>query len=119
MRKSVTDLDKWAVFFQYASDPIYREIVNEVIASEEVLQMTGNLLMSISQDEVERARFRSRRKFQTDLQSDLATAKDNGRVEGRVEEKITIARNLLKLNVPIEQIASATGMTRTEIENLQ
>ena len=43
-------------------------------SSEEVLQVAGNLLMSISQDERERAIFRSRRKFETDLQSDLATA---------------------------------------------
>ena len=66
MEKSVdnmTDLEKWAVFFQYASEPTYRETVNEVIASKEVLQMAGNLLMSISQDERERAVFRSRRMY--------------------------------------------------------
>ena len=34
--------------------------------------MTGNSLMSISQDERERAVFRSRRMYQTDLWSDLA-----------------------------------------------
>lgn len=44
--------------------------------------MAGNLLMSISQDERERAVFRSRRMYQTDLQSDLATAEDRGRAEG-------------------------------------
>ena len=53
--------------------------------------MAGNLLMSISQDERERAIFRSRRKFQTDLQSDLATAEDRGRNIGRKEE---LKRNL-------------------------
>ena len=82
MKKSVsdmTDLDKWSVFFRYASDPAHREMVNKIIESEEVLQVAGNLLMSISQNEQERAIFRSRRKFQTDLQSDLATAEDNGR----------------------------------------
>lgn len=115
----MTDLDKWSLFLQYAPDQKHREKVNEIIESEKVLQMAGNLLMSISQDEVERARFRSRRKFQTDYQSDMATSWDNGKAEGRMEEEITIARNLLKLNLPIEQIASATGMTHTEIENLQ
>lgn len=81
MKKSVddmTDLEKWAVFFQYASEPNHRETVNKVIASKEVLQMAGNRLMSISQDERERAVFRSRRMFQTDMQSDLATAEDRG-----------------------------------------
>ena len=94
IKKSVddmTDLEKWAVFFRYASEPTYRETVNEVIASKEVLQMAGNRLMSISQDERERAVFRSRRMYQTDLQSDLATAEDRGRHTGKIE----IARNLL------------------------
>lgn len=78
--------------------------------------MAGNLLMSISQDERERAVFRSRRMYQTDLQSDLATAKDNGRVAGRAERSIEIARNLLKINLPLEQFSAATGLTVEEIE---
>lgn len=47
--------------------------------------MAGNLLMNISQDERERAVFRSRKMYQTDLQSDLATAEDRGWAEGRAE----------------------------------
>lgn len=123
----MTVLDKWSLFLQYAPDPNHREKVNEVIESEEVLSVAGELLMSISQDEVERARFRSRRKFQTDYQSDMATARDNGRAEGRVEGRvegraersIEIARNLLKTNLPLDQIAAATGLTINDIENLQ
>ena len=80
----MTALDKWSVFFQYAPDLEHREIVNKVIESEEVLQVAGNLLMSISKNERERAIYRSRRKFQTDRQSDLATAEDNGKQIGRV-----------------------------------
>lgn len=114
--EDMTDLEKWAIFFRYASEPTHRETVNEVIASKEVLQMAGNLLMSISQDERERAVFRSRRMYQTDLQSDLATAKDNGRVAGRAERSIEIARNLLKINLPLEQFSAATGLTVEEIE---
>lgn len=115
----MTVLDKWSLFLQYAPDPEHREKVNEVIESEEVLQMAGNLLMSISQDERERAIFRSRRKFQTDLQSDLATAKDNGRAEGRMERSIEIARNLLKVGLPIDQIVTVTGLTQAEVEKLR
>lgn len=81
----MTDLEKWAIFFQYANEPKYRETVNEVIASKEVLQMAGNLLMSISQDERERAVFRSRRMYQTDLQSDLATAEDRGHTRATLD----------------------------------
>lgn len=111
----MTDLDKWSVFLQYAPDLEHREIVNKVIESEEVLQVAGNLLMSISQNERERAIFRSRRKFQTDMQSNLATAEDNGKAIRSVE----IARNLLKINLPLDQIAIATGLSIEEVEHLR
>ncbi len=71
--------------------------------------------MSVSQDERERAVFRSRRMYQTDLQSNYATVKD----EGRMEEKLAIARNLLGIHLPLEQIAAVTGLSRAEIEALR
>ncbi len=114
MKKSVTDmtdLEKWAIFFRYASEPTCRETVNEVIASKEVLQMAGDLLMSISQDERERAVFRSRRMYQTDMQSNYATVLDRGRKERSIE----IARRLLKRDRPIDEIMEDTGLTREEI----
>ena len=108
----MTDLEKWAVFFRYASEPEYRETVNEVIASKEVLQMAGNLLMGISQDERERAVFRSRRMYQTDLQSDLATAEDRGerrgRMAGRAEGLFSALQNLMdSMGLSIDQAMSA------------
>ena len=145
MKKSVsdmTDLEKWAIFFQYASEPIFRETVNQVIASKEVLQMAGELLMSISQDERERAVFRSRRMYQTDLQSDLATAEDRGerrgRIAGRQEglregrqeglreglregrqaREVEIARSMIADGEPVEKIMRYTGLTQAEINTL-
>jgi predicted transposase/invertase (TIGR01784 family) len=119
----MTDLEKWSVFLEYADVPAQREIVNKVIASKEVLQMAGNLLMGISKDENERAIFRSRRMFQTDMESNLATAEDRGRAEGRAEgeanKALAIARNLLGVKMPVDQIIAATGLTRNEVEGLR
>ena len=92
--------------------------------------MAGELLMRISQDERERAMFRSRRMYQTDLQSNLATAEDRGRrigrqeglhegrQEGRQEGKLEIARMMLSAGESIEKIMSYTGLTRQEITQL-
>jgi len=116
LKKSVadmTDLEKWAVFFRYASSPKYRETVNSVIESKEALQMAGNLLMSISQDERERAVFRSRRMYQSDMDSNMATIRDRAIQERNIE----IARKLLKRNRPVEEIMEDTGLTREEVEN--
>lgn len=111
----MTDLEKWSIFFRYASERSYRETVNKVIESKEALQMAGDILLNISQDERERAVFRSRRMYRTDEQSNLATARDNGRKEREVE----IARNLLKINLALDQIAIATGLSIEEVEHLR
>ena len=122
MKKSVddmTDLEKWAVFFQYASEPNHRETVNKVIASKEVLQMAGNRLMSISQDERERAVFRSRRMFQTDMQSDLATAEDRGerrgRAEGRAEGVLSAIQSLMdSMGLSVDQAMNVLKISETD-----
>ena len=142
LKKSVdemTDLEKWAIFFRYADSDRCREQVNRVIASKEVLQMAGELLMSISKDERERAVFRSRRMYQTDLMSNLATAEDRGRREGRQEglrdgrieglrdgriegnhdARVEIAKKMLRRNRPLEEIIEDSGLTREEVEALR
>lgn len=126
LKKSVSDmtaLDKWSVFFQYAPDPQYRETVNKVIESEEVLAVAGELLMSISQNERERAIYRSRKKFQTDYASDMATSWDNGKKVGiDIGEKnrnIEIAKNMLAEGLPISIIMKCTGLPKSDIECLR
>ncbi|MCL2009150.1 MAG: hypothetical protein FWG71_01220 [Synergistaceae bacterium] len=72
--------------------------------------MAGELLMSVSKDERERAIFRSRRMYQSDLDSNIATAEDR--------RALAIALNLLGMNMPLDQVVTATGLTRKEVENL-
>jgi hypothetical protein len=126
----MTDLEKWALFLQYANVPEYREAVNKVIDSKEALQMAGNLLMSVSKDERERAVFRSRRMYQTDMQSNLATAEDRGEQrglqkglqeglqKGLQEGTFAIARNMIIAGEPLEKVILYTGLTREEVESL-
>lgn len=64
--------------------------------------------MSISQDEDERARFRSKRMYQTDLQSNLATVEDRTRTE--------IAIKILQRGRPLQEIAEDTGLSIEEIK---
>ena len=80
--------------------------------------MAGNLLMTVSQDERERAILRSRRMFQTDMQSDIATAEDRGEKRGEKRKSLDIARNMMKRNRPIDEIIEDTGLSREEVEKL-
>lgn len=52
------------------------------------------------------------------LQKGLQKGKAEGKAEGRQEEKHSIALNLKKLGVSIEQIAFATSLSIEEIEKL-
>jgi len=118
VKKSVddmSDLEKWSVFLRYAESPDYRDIVNRVIESKEALNVASELLMSISKDEKERAHFRSRRMFQSDQESNMITA----RREARAERDFEIAKNLLVMDMPIDKIITATGLTREEVEGLR
>lgn len=130
IKKSVsdmTDMEKWAVFFQYASEPTERATVNKVIESKEALQMAGDLLMSISKDERERAVFRSRRMYQTDLASNLATAEDRGERRGieigerrgAQNKSIEIARRMLHAGETVEKTVLYSGLTAEEVEALK
>jgi hypothetical protein len=111
----MTGMEKFSVFLKYAEKPEYRDIVNKVIESEEGLAVAGEVLMSISKDERERAIFRNRRIALADRESDRVTSEK----VGRVAERFAIAKNLLKRNRPIDEIMEDTGLTRAEVETLR
>jgi predicted transposase/invertase (TIGR01784 family) len=78
--------------------------------------------MGISKNEKERAIFRSRRMYQSDLESNLRVAERTGRKEGLkegVEEgRKDVARNMLSKGFPVEQVAECTTLSREEVEKL-
>ena len=48
-----------------------------------------------------------------------AEGKEEGRAEGMSQRSLEIARNLLSLGLPVDQITQATGLTKEEIELLK
>jgi hypothetical protein len=74
----MTDMERFAIFLRYAENPKYRDIVNKVIESKEGLTVAGEVLMSISKDERERAIFRNRRIYKADQESNIRTAEKVG-----------------------------------------
>jgi len=64
--EEMTALERWAVFFRYTPDKDKRELVNEIIESEEGIAMAGQVLLHISKDERERARLTSEYKYAVD-----------------------------------------------------
>ena len=47
------------------------------------------------------------------------TGREDGEKEGRQEEKIMIAKNMLDLDIDIDKIVKATGLSEEEISHLK
>ena len=56
-----------------------------------------------------------KRKIQNSL---ISEAKNEGITQGISEEKNNVAKNLLSMNMPIEAISKATGLSLEEIKNI-
>ncbi|MDR2132470.1 MAG: Rpn family recombination-promoting nuclease/putative transposase, partial [Clostridiales Family XIII bacterium] len=80
------------------------------------------VLMELSADERARMLYESREKARRDealrLKSALRDGMEKGKAEGLTEGKTEVAKNLLRLAVPVETIETATGLSRAEIEKL-
>lgn len=110
----MTPLEMWAAFLGYAADPRQRKLINEVLERKEAIGMAATVLAAISKDEHERAKFLSRRKFETDMASNLLTVE----ARGRFNEKIEIARGMKLEGMPAETIARLTKLPVSEVDKL-
>ena len=109
----LTSLEMCSIFFKFAPDTKRRDVVNKVIAEKVEIAMASALLMEISQDEQQRARYRSRRMFETDQTSNILTAEARGENRKAFEG----ARNLKAEGIPHSVISKALGLTLAEVEN--
>ena len=58
-------------------------------------------------------------RYQKGKKEGRAEGKEEGRAEGMSQRSLEIARNLLSLGLPVDQITQATGLTEEEIELLK
>jgi len=119
----LTPLEMWAIFFGYANRPEYGEVMEAIFKKKKEVDMAGTLLKSISKDERERAHFRSRRMFQTDMESNRILAEQRGEARGEKRAKKLEAKrrketviNLMVLGIPINDIVQAMKLTPDEIK---
>ena len=104
------------------------------MGEDKAIQKAKEVLEEISKDERERYLAELREKYILDQKAIEDAGYDKGLKDGInqglnierarqkekiIEEKKKIAKNLLKLNVPIKQIQEATGLTEEEIKKLK
>jgi predicted transposase/invertase (TIGR01784 family) len=100
-------LHRWLTFFNPSiSDDVLKELTDMDIA----IQKANEKMMFLASDKEILRQYDMREMAQIDYNSGVKKARNEGIAE--------VARNLLKMNLPIAQIVEGTGLTREEIENL-
>jgi predicted transposase/invertase (TIGR01784 family) len=89
--KEMSTEELWAVFFRYLTDKAKRGKINEILEIEEGIAMASEVLMTISKDEVERARLVSEYKYQLDTQSKIVHARREGEQKEREKWQSVVA----------------------------
>jgi len=113
VENSATDMNSqehWAVYMEYLTNKEKRQKINEILELEEGIAMANKVLLTISRDEVERARLESEYKYEVDMQSKLVHAKR--------EERAEIARNALAEGASLDFIQKITGLNIETIQKL-
>jgi len=96
-------IEHWAYFFRYLTDKSRRSQINEILMCEEGIAMAGEVLMTITKDEIEQAIYESNLRYELDRQNDMAEAKceEREKWQGVVADKdaeIARLREQLKIN---------------------
>ncbi len=114
-----TDLYDWAAFINARTEEELTMIAERNAQVREAVVR----LRHLSADEQARDMFERREKARRDEESLLRWARieglQEGRQEGMKEGQFTIAKNLLEIHLPLEQIIMATGLSKEEVESIE
>ena len=120
--KNLNEIEKWVIFLKYITDKSKRDLLNEIMGSNEGIREAGEILMTISADEREWAIQESRYKGRMDYESGLAASHAKGLEEGvEIGEQQgleTAAKGMKAKNLPIELITEITGLTAEQVAAL-
>jgi len=109
-----THLGNWLRFFSAKTEEDFMTVAQTNPAINEA----WGVIKVLSGDERARAVADAREKARMDMDSFLGDARYEGREEGRLEGIHSVAKNLLRKNMPHEDIADATGLSLEEVKKL-
>ncbi len=119
LKKSQENLTKklklWILFFTAEN----LEEVREMLIKEDVIfEKVFDCYDRFKGDPKLLEAYREARAYMLTQRDTLVQERLEGREEGEYNKSIAIAKNLLAMNMPIESIATATGLSVSEIERL-
>jgi predicted transposase/invertase (TIGR01784 family) len=108
-------LHRWLTWFDKDTP---ETILEEVIRMDTAIRKADERLAYVSSDKEALRAYQMREMALSDWTSGINHAREEGRLEGRLEGQREIARNLKKLDIPVEQIAQGTGLSIEDITKL-
>ncbi|UVW83556.1 Rpn family recombination-promoting nuclease/putative transposase [Wolbachia endosymbiont of Aedes albopictus] len=123
-------VEKWIYFFKYA-DETSEEDLQKIIGSDVIIGRAYDVLNQYNWSKEERFAYDQTKKHIDDYLSSIQQGKiegkiegikigeEKGRKEGREEGKIEVAKTMLANNIDINTIVKCTGLSISEIEELQ
>ena len=109
-----TIVDKWCYFFKHAPETSEEDLIN-IIGSDLIIEKAYNALNQFNWSEPELLAYDEEIK----RMRDNIAAMDYQYDKGRAEERIEIALNLLRQNLSLDVISSATGLSHNELTELK
>ncbi len=117
-----TEFDKWLYFiknlenFNHIPERLRNHIFEKAFKTAEIARFIPEQL----------ATYENSLKYYRDMKNVVDTSFEEGKMEGKIEGKLEgklesqleIARNLLRLGLPLDQIAQATGLSEDEITGI-
>ena len=104
-------LHRWLVSFDKNSPP---DLIEEVVGMDSAIMAANEKMNYVLSDDEESEHYWKRELARMDKRAELKFAHDQGVEQGTIE----VARKLKRMGLSIEQIASGTGLSFEEIENL-
>jgi len=117
-----TIIDRWSYFFKYAEETNERDL-QDIIGNDSIIQRAYEELNKFSWSEEELRAYESVIKRDADhnsiMNKNCNDAMAKGMAQGEMNKAIHVAMQMLKRHMLIKDISELTGLSVTEIKNLQ
>lgn len=110
-------LEKWCYFFKYAAETKESDL-KKIVGSDAILERAYEELNRYSWNEAELLTYDQAEKYQWAYRASMEKKFEEGIEKGKAETMHEVARSLLKIGVPISDIAITTHLSEDEIRLL-
>lgn len=115
----MNEIERWITFIKHAGREGKEHVIDKLTERSENIKMAEKMLEKISADELMRQKYLAVEKARRDEKSRIYYAEKRGKEAGKIEGAIEIAKNLISMDLPLEDVAKATKLSIEEVKKLK